>query len=633
MKVRAALAWLCLASCTRSASGYYGTTEPKHGPTEVWTNLGTEPETIDPGKAAENSGGAIITNIFAGLTQPHPVTLEAMPDVAERWDISPDGMRYTFHLRSSTWSDGTPLTAADYEYAWRRVLDPRTASKYSSFLFGLKYGEQFNLRALVVRGVGALSEASLRELLEQTAPVESVRFAPELDAAFVVVGGEESARPKLRKQLLRELVYKNWHGYTLDIREFDPALVGVHARDAHTLEVELEAPLPYFLHITKYYTAMPVPRHVLERLERAGKNTDLWTRPEHIVSNGPFTLEQAKFRQSMLLTKNPRYWDASHTKLEHVKLLIIDGANTVLNMYEAGELDSIGPTSALPLEFLDLLRTKRDFHASPSLAMYFYWLNTKAPPVDDVRVRSALSLAVDRQSLVTNVLRGGQIPTADMVPTGLSGYPGLHSPIFDPERARQLLIEAGYGPQHPFPKITLRYNTAESHRQIAEAVQAMWRKNLGVEVELENQEWKVYLKSLQAHEFQVARQGWIGDYPDPHTFLELMSSHNGNNHSAWQDPRYDALLERANRQLDPRRRRELLMEAERIAMDAVPVLPLYVYTRSELLKPYVRGHAINYETRHLFKYWWIDTRWYDGVPSTTLPDDFPAASSGASGGH
>jgi oligopeptide transport system substrate-binding protein len=346
---------------------------------------------------------------------------------------------------------------------------------------------------------------------------------------------------------------------------------------------------------------------VIERVTRAGQDPEFWTRPENIVSNGPYVLKQAQFRQFVLLEKNPRYWDTEHVKLARIRLAMIESANTVLNMYEAGELDSIG-SSALPAEFLDLLRQKRDFHSAPYLGIYYYWLNTQAPPLDDVRVREALRLAIDRQSIVDNITRGGQIPTSDMVPKGLAGYPGLNSPLFDPERARALLREAGYGPEHPLPKFTLRYNTSEGHKQAAEAVQAMWRKHLGATVELENQEWKVFLKSIAAHDFQIARAGWLGDYPDPLTFLDLLASYNGNNHANWRDPHYDALLEHANHQRYPAARMQLLQEAERYLMRAVPVIPLYVYTRSELVKPYLRGHALNYEGRQQFKYWWIDAR-------------------------
>lgn len=531
---------LALLGCEREPRDYFGTTTPRHGPDEIWTNLGAEPEWIDPGKCSEVSGGTLIFNLFAGLTQPHPGTLAPMPDVARGWDVSADGRRYVFHLRETQWSDGAPLTAHDFEYAWKRVLDRELASKYASFLYPLKNAQAFH--------TGAIGDA---------------------------------------------------------------AQVGVRALDELTLQVELEDPLPYFLDLVSFYTAMPVPRHVIEKLEREGRNPDLWTRPEHIVSNGAFVLAEWKFRQSMLLRKNVRYWDAARVKPARVRLSMVESNNTTLNLYEAGELDYIG-NSALPAEFIDHLASYRDFQRGPYLGTYFLWVNTRAAPLDDVRVREALSLAVDRDSLVRFVTRGGQDPTADLVPDGVAGYRGLGRSRFDPDRARRLLREAGYGPDRPLPEIVFRYNTSEGHKQIAEALQQMWKQHLGADVTIENQEWKVYLKTLQATDFQIARMGWIGDYADPFTFLELLASGNGNNHSNWTDPEYDQLLRDANRTQNAEARLALLRRAEELAMDAVPLIPIYVYTRSELVKPYLMGHTLNYQHRQLFKYWWIDRRWYDG---------------------
>jgi oligopeptide transport system substrate-binding protein len=193
----------------------------------------------------------------------------------------------------------------------------------------------------------------------------------------------------------------------------------------------------------------------------------------------------------------------------------------------------------------------------------------------------------------------------------------------DLDRARKLLAEAGYGPDKPLPTITLTYNTSEGHKQIAEAIQAQWKQNLGISVEIENQEWNVYLRNLKIHNFQLARLGWVGDYPDPYTYLELLTKASGNNHSQWSDPRYEELLRRANLNTVKEERMALLKQAELLALDAAPLLPVYVYTRSELTKPYLMGSVINYENRHLLKYWWIDRRWYDGVPATKLDPGFP----------
>ena len=620
-------------ACTRGSAGYYGTVEPKHGPEEIWSNLGPEPEYIDPGKSSDHTGGTVILNLFAGLLQPHPETLEPMPELAQAWEASEDGTSYTFHLRPSSWSDGTPLTAADFVYSWQRVLDPRTASKYSSFLYPVRYGEMFNSRAVLVKGTGEASEAELRALAEKTAPIELVRMAPELGGAFFLVAGDDAARGPAREKLVKALSGAQLGGRTLSASVTTADIVGVRARDPLTLEVDLEAPIPYFLNLLCFSATQPVPRHVLERLERAGKNTDLWTRPEYIVSNGSYLLVEWKFRQSMSLEKNPRYWDAAHVRTPRIKWLMVESYNTVLNLYEAGELDSIGNNSSLPAEFTDTLRTMRDYSNGPVNTVYFYWVNTKAPPLDDARVRNALRLTIDRASIVEHVTRAGQVPSADIVPDGLGGYHSPKSPIFELERGRKLLAEAGYGPGHPLPTITLTYNTSEGHKQIAEAIQAQWKQNLGISVEIENQEWNVYLRNLKSHNFQLARLGWVGDYPDPYTYLELLTKASGNNHSQWSNPRYEELLRRANLNTVPAERMALLKEAELLALDEAPLLPVYVYTRSELTKPYLMGNVLNFENRHMLKYWWIDRRWYQGVQGNRLDHGFPPRPQLAAGGH
>jgi oligopeptide transport system substrate-binding protein len=617
--------------CTRGGSGYYGTTEPKHGSDEIWTNLGSEPEFIDPGKSSDHTGGTVILNLFAGVLQPHPVTLEPMPDLGTSWTVSEDGRTYRFELRESVWSDGTPLTAADFVWSFQRVLDPKTGSKYSSMLYPIRYGAMFSSRAVLIRGLGTTSEAELKGVVERSAKIESLHMAPELDGAFVVVAGDDDERKAARERLIKALNGTKQGARTLSAAVADASIVAVRALDRLTLEIELEAPVPYFLNLLCFSVTFPVPRHVIERLERESKNPDLWTRPEHIVSNGPYELVEWKFRQRMRFEKNPRYWDAANVRTRRFRLSMVESYNTVLNLYEAGELDSIGNNSAIPAEFMDTLELTGDFARAPQNTTYFYWANTKAPPLDDPRVRNALRLTIDRQALVEHVTRAGQVPSADLVPNGLAGYEGPKSPIFDPERARKLLAEAGYGPDKPLPTITLTYNTAEAHKQIAEAVQAQWKQHLGIRVEIENQEWNVYLRNLKSMNFQLARMGWVGDYPDPFTFLELLTKASGNNHSNWSDPKYEDLLRRANLTQSKPERMALFKQAETFAMEQAPLLPIYVYTRSELNKPYLRGNVINYESRHIFKYWWLDERWYGGVQTELLDHRLPPRPSASVG--
>lgn len=613
---------LGLGAC-EAKSDYYGATRPRHGPDEIWTNLGSEPEYIDPGKVSDSAGGEVIVNIFDGLVERHPKTLEPIPAVAERWEIDADGRRYLFHLRRSDWSDGRPLTASDFEYSWKRLLDPATGSKYGGFLHPLELGEAFNTGAILVSNVAAdVTEAELRGLLGADADkVTRVQFVPRLSAAALFVNGEGHDVDADRATLIAHVNGALLKGNTLRARVTDGSVVGVRAVDAQTLEVRIENPLPYFLDLLGYHVTAPVPRHVIERLAREGKNTDLWTRPENLVCNGAYVIKEWKFRQYIQFERNPHYWDVANVRTAHVRFAIVDSYNTTLNLYKTAELDYVGANVNLPQEFTDHLSRFRDFHSDPYLSTYLFWLNTKQDPLDDVRVRRALSLAIDRASLVKYVTRGGQIPSADIVPDGLRGYRGPRSPIYDPELAKRLLKEAGYGPGTSLPPVTLTYNTSEGHKQIAEAVQQMWKDNLGLSIAIENQEWNVYLKNMQQMNFQIARLGWSGDYADPYTFLELLKADNGNNHSGWGDSRYDALLHEANATLDSKRRLELLREAETLAMGQVPMIPLYVYTRSEMWKPYLMGQWPNYQNYHPAKYWWIDRRWYGGVPKGAVANE------------
>ena len=609
---------------------YFGTVKPAHPPNEVWINNSSEPEYLDPGKLSDSAGSSLVWNMFAGLVQAHPADLQPMPELARRWEVSEDGTVFKFSLRESEWSDGRPVTAADFEWSWKRVLDPATASKYGSMMYVLRNAAPVNQRALWITGPrwepGEEDDvaADIAALFEEVAPVERVATTdwPE-PGAFVYLGGDVAERGEYRDRAIEALDGHEWRETTISVAVAGLDLVGVRATDDYTLEARLEGPIPYFINLVTFYTFLPVPRHLLERLDAEGIDTELWTKPEHVVSNGAYNLVDHHFRYYYQFEKNPRYWDAHNVGIEKIRASLVDSYNTSLNLYRAGEFDWSGRNSSLPSEFMAHLEPFKDFTRYPYGSVYFYWINTEMPPMDNPKLRRALSMAIDRQSIVDNVAQADQTPTADLVPHGLGGYEGLGTPIFDPEGARALVREAGYASGADVPPFTLIYNTAEAHRQIAEAVQQMWKDHLGIDVQIENQEWKVYLKNLQMMEFQISRMGWILDYADPYTFLELLSVHNGNNHSNWSSAEYDALLLEANTIPDPAERLAMFRKGEEMVRDATPLIPFYVYTKSTMVKPYLKGFWGNYQDRHPWKYFWIDERWYDGVPETDLPNDPP----------
>jgi oligopeptide transport system substrate-binding protein len=464
-----------------------------------------------------------------------PYTLTPVPDLAQKWAVSADGRTYTFTLRPSRWSDGTPLTADDFVYSLNRVLDPNTGCRFASML-------------------------------------------------YIIEGAEDRHRGVA-------------HGSPL----------GVTAVDARTLRITLIGPTPYFLQFLNYNLFRPVPRHLLERLEARRINPALWTRPEHIVVSGAYNLASWRFKRDYVLLKNPTYWGAAKVRLARIWVQMVPSVGTTVNLYRAGALDWTGQSNTLPSAYVAALRKHPDFYQEPVLSSYFYWFNTKRPPLDDVRVRQALTLAVDREALTRYVLRGGQLPNASLVPRGLAGYPAVHRPGLDVAKAQQLLQEAGYGPHNPLPPLTLIYNTVESHRQIAEALQAMWHENLGVQVQLYNQEWQVFLQHITEGDFHLARMGWTGDYPDAYSFLhDVLAQGSGNNMSGWHDPAYEALLKAASLEQDGTRRGQLMHDAENLALEAAPLLPLFTSTQSGLKRPSLKGFVDSVMGEHPYKTLYFD---------------------------
>jgi oligopeptide transport system substrate-binding protein len=340
--------------------------------------------------------------------------------------------------------------------------------------------------------------------------------------------------------------------------------------------VQLNRPVAYFLDLCSFYALLPVPRQAIEA------HGDAWIRPENIVSNGAYTLEQWQINRRMRLIRNPRYWNADRVELEVVDVYPGDFANGNFNRYSSGLLDWVD-SGGIPPSIVDELRERDDWHVGPFLATYFLRFNLRRPPFDDARVRRALFHAVDAEAICRYVTRAGEEAAHSLVPPGLPGYEEVRLGGHDPALARDLLAEAGYPGGEGFPSRTLLFNTSESHRQIAEVLQQQWKEVLGIDVKLQNQEWRVFNTTVQAGDYDLSRGSWIGDYLDPNTFLEIWTSESRNNRTGFARADYDSLIARAARTLDAEERLATLRRCEEIVtVEECVILPIHYYVTKNL---------------------------------------------------
>lgn len=382
----------------------------------------------------------------------------------------------------------------------------------------------------------------------------------------------------------------------------DFARVGVSALDDKTLKVELRHPTPYFLSLLAHYSTFAVHRETVLNFGRIDEAGTLWTRAENFVGNGPFTLSSWKLNHLIRVEKNPLYWDAETVKLNEIRFYPIDSALTEERMFRTGALHA---TSSTPLDKIAVYQAEQPekISISPYLGTYYYRFNTDRAPLDDARVRRALSMTIDREAIVTAITKGGQLPAYTFTPPNTQTYRAPPSPIrHDIAAARQLLAEAGYPNGEGFPTLELIYNTSDGHRRIAVAIQQMWKTALNIDISLANQDWKVYLSRVQSQDYDIARAAWIGDYPDPNTFLDMFVSGGGNNQTGWSNPRYDQLIAEAATQADNPQRYATFQRAESLLMEESPIAPIYTYTRVLLKQPQLQGWHANILDHHPYKY-------------------------------
>ena len=384
--------------------------------------------------------------------------------------------------------------------------------------------------------------------------------------------------------------------------------VGVRAIDDKTLEVTLEGPTPFFPNMLQHYAFYPVNPTAVEAGGGMTNRQSGWSTLENYVGNGPFVLSKWDTNQLVEVVPNPDYWDADAVKLKGIRFYPIENAKTEETAYKGGRLHI---TSTVPSEKIPSLKKSMgdQLRIEPYLGTYFYRINVTRKPFDDVRVRRALNLAIDRKLLTDRVLQGGQIPATGFTPPGIEGFQTADAVGFDPAEAKRLLAEAGYRDGRGFPSTEILINTSEAHRKIAEAIQQMWKENLGIDVGIYNQEWKVYLDSQSKLDYDMSRSGWIADYVHPMTFLEIFTSGNGNNDTGWASDEYDRLIGEARVATTEESRLSLLSQAEAIFMKDVPVIPIYWYTRVYLIDPRVKGWSPTL----------LDNRPYKGVSLEGAP--------------
>ncbi len=392
---------------------------------------------------------------------------------------------------------------------------------------------------------------------------------------------ERALRPSTASSYAQQLWYiKNARGYNEGTLK-DFAQVGAQALDERTVQVTLEAPTPFFLDLAAFPTLRPVH---LASLEKHGE--DQWLKPGKIVTSGPFAMKSWRIYDRIGMEKNPHYWDAANVALETVDALALDDPMTMFSFLHTGQAQLMLDKSSIPTALIGEMKGKPYFHPAPFLGNYFLRFNCTKPPFDNPKVRMAVSLALDRQGITERVTRLGEVPATSLVPPGCAGYVAPPGPSLDLEKARALLAEAGYPGGQGFPNVTYLYNKKGMDDAIAVEVQNMLKRNLGINLSLLNQEWKVYLGSLNNLNYDIARSSWVGDYNDPNTFLDMFITGGGNNRTGYTSARYDQLIGDAARELDPAKRFSILADAETllVSTDAV-IAPLYYYVGVQMYDP------------------------------------------------
>ena len=615
---------------------------------------GAEPESLDPQLATGVTEGRIIDALFEGLIGEDPTTLQPTPNaLAKSWDISSDGLIYTFKLRdNATWNNEAkdPVTAHDFVYSYHRILNPDLAAKNSYMLYPMKNAEAYNknLRGQILFKLAKDTPLAWENIKSVPFSGDKLITMPEgidkSDPASISDADFKTLSLKLglnsmSKTLLEHIrespsrfpwpsnVSKETQTIILDrLIEFsekdlwEHANVGVAALDDHSLQLTLRGPTPYLLGVLQHMSWYPVHPATIEKYGGMTNIGSQWTRLGNLVGNGPFTLQEWRLNAHISVSKSPSYWDFKNVKLNGIKYLPIDNVETEQRAFRK---EALHITSTVPPHRTVWAKKHlpEQLHIDPYLGVYYYRINLNPPKdsddertkaaremLSDVRVRKALALAINREDICA-FLKAGQKPATSFCPPGAGNYQPAYQ-LTPPQashedrikEAKQLLSEAGYSDDlSSAPEIQIFYNTSESHRQLAELIQSQWKKNLGLKCTLYNQEWKIYQATIQDQKYDIARAGWIGDYNDPNTFMDLWLSGAGNNQTGFSNKRYDELIGLAAKTNNPEKRLAYFQEAETILLTELPIIPLYFYVSQKMIHPSLKGHNANILDRLMYK--------------------------------
>ncbi|MEC2054437.1 peptide ABC transporter substrate-binding protein [Peribacillus psychrosaccharolyticus] len=482
----------------------------------ITANLGGEPYTLDPAFASDTTSYWVIDHLYEGLYS-YDKNGKVVKGTASKVDVSEDGKTYTFTIRDDAkWSNGDAVTANDFEYSWKRVLNPKTAAYDPSSFYYIKGAEEYNT------GKGSVDD------------------------------------------------------------------VAIKAEDEKTLVVQLDTPIKFFPTVLQGHGFLPVNQQVVEADEKWAAEA------EGIVSNGAYVVSAWKHNDEITLDKNKEHWNTKNIGLDSIKFKMIADATTEYQMFKSKELDLV---KSIPSEAIDQEKSSDEYISSPSFSVYTYSFNVNEKPFTNKKIRQAFAYAIDRDAITKNVSKGGEKAAYGYVAYGAEAPSGkdFRDEVsdyysFDADKAKKLLKEGlkeeGWS---TLPEVTLKYNSEANHKKIAEALQEMFKENLGVETVLENQEWKTYIDSFKQKNFQIARMGWVGDFLDPYPVLNLYSTKSSSNFTNWSNTKYDKLLSDSLVEQDEAKRYELLHQAEELLMTEMPIIPIYFSSQNALVSKKVEG--------------------------------------------